>query len=401
MLRTSKFLGVSAWVIAVAFLLYQFSIQTAYSVISPTLASSLDLTLADVTLLAAIYTWTYAISQMFGGVLLDRFGSSRLLIPQVVIFITGVYIFSVADSMLLLVIAQVMMAVGASSSFIIAGFIGGEWFGRRRYGLLFGYVQALAGFSSALGTRMIHDMVVADGWRETLWVATLAGIAILIIVAIVFRDPPKDYSDFTQGREHIPFLESVFTLWKSQRTIFVYAAWAGIAFGLQIALGVVWAPRLLKSILNDGDSSALAGSFVWLGLGFGALFWERWSYRINRRKLPLKVGYSLMVVSILLLLFVPDLSRYTVLGLITVFGFANGVHMLAYTCTADRLSPSLVGTASAVINASCFICGGLFIKIPPLLFAIDGPWFIPYLPYVFLLVIGLTLAWFQKETATG
>lgn len=401
MRRTSRFLGVSAWIIAVAFLLYQFSIQTAYSVISPTLSSSLDLTLGDITLLAALYTWTYAVYQMFGGVLLDRFGSSRLLIPQVLIFISGVYVFSIADSMLALVIAQVMMAIGASSSFIIAGFIGGEWFGRRRYGLLFGYVQALAGFSSALGTRLIHNMVVTQGWRETLWVATLAGVAILVFAVVIFRDPPKDYSDFTRDRQHMPLLEGVITLWKSQRTIFIYALWAGIAFGMQIALGVVWAPRILQSILNDPDTSVLASSFVWLGLGVGALFWERWSYRINRRKLPLKAGYSLMVLSILVLLLAPDLSLYSVFALITVFGFANGVHMLAYTCTADRLSPSLVGTASAIINACCFICGGLFIKIPPLFFGINGAWFIPYLPYVFLLLIGLMLAWFQEETATG
>lgn len=385
--------------IAVAFLLYQFSIQTAYSVISPTLSASLGLGLGDITLLAALYTWTYALSQMFGGVLLDRFGSSRLLIPQVLIFISGVYVFSVADSMLALVIAQVMMAIGASSSFIIAGFIGGEWFGQRRYGLLFGYVQALAGFSSALGTRLIHGMVEHQGWRETLWVATLAGVVILVLAMCAFRDPAKNYSDFTRGRQPVPLLEGLMTLWRSHRTIFVYAIWAGIAFGLQIALGVVWAPRILQSMLNDPESAPLASSFVWLGLGLGALFWERWSYRLNRRQLPLKVGYALLVLSIVVLLLVPGLSLYSVFALMTVFGFANGVHMLAYTCTADRLPSGLVGTASAIINASCFICGGLLIKIPPLLFGLGGAWYVPYLPYVLLLLIGLMLAWHQEETA--
>lgn len=45
------------WSIAVAFVIYLFSVQTGYSIVNPVIQQSLTLTVTQITAIAATYTW--------------------------------------------------------------------------------------------------------------------------------------------------------------------------------------------------------------------------------------------------------------------------------------------------------------------------------------------------------
>ncbi|MFE3933887.1 MFS transporter, partial [Streptomyces goshikiensis] len=74
--------GVEAWIIwslATVFVVWLFSIQTGYAVVSPEIQKTAALTVAQISLAGSIYTWAFALCQFFSGALLDRFGSRPLL----------------------------------------------------------------------------------------------------------------------------------------------------------------------------------------------------------------------------------------------------------------------------------------------------------------------------------
>jgi MFS family permease len=80
--RASRIGGPEAWVVwalATTFVVWLFAIQTGYAVVSPEIQESAGLTLAQIGLAASIYTWVFALVQVFSGALLDRFGSRPLL----------------------------------------------------------------------------------------------------------------------------------------------------------------------------------------------------------------------------------------------------------------------------------------------------------------------------------
>src|SRR5262249_38887338 len=147
----SKIGGLEAWVtwsLATIFVVWLFSIQTGYGIVSPDIQVSAHLSLAQISLAGSIYTWAFATCQFFSGSLLDRFGSFPLITIGVGFVTVGAFFYAWTPDYAVLVIAQVVMAIGASFGFVGAGYIGGVWFAAASYGLMFGLVQMFASLGS-------------------------------------------------------------------------------------------------------------------------------------------------------------------------------------------------------------------------------------------------------------
>jgi MFS family permease len=67
------------WSLVVIFVVYLFSFQTGYAIVNSSVQQDIGLTVAQVGTIAAVYTWAFAICQFFGGTLLDRLGSRKVL----------------------------------------------------------------------------------------------------------------------------------------------------------------------------------------------------------------------------------------------------------------------------------------------------------------------------------
>jgi cyanate permease len=89
-----------------------------------------------------------------------------------------------------------------------------------------------------------------------------------------------------------------------------------------LALGVVWAPKLLKIHGLSETAANLGTSMLWLGLAAGSALIPHWSDVIRRRKLPILLGTAVQLVVLLVLLYVP-LGTTAAIALLFIFGFAN------------------------------------------------------------------------------
>src|SRR5262245_6385424 len=101
------------WALAVAFVVYTFSFQTGYSIVNPGVQKDLGLSVAQVATTAAIYTWAFALCQFFGGALLDRLGSRKVLPAAIALVAAGVFLFANAGSYGSLLVSQVIVAAGS------------------------------------------------------------------------------------------------------------------------------------------------------------------------------------------------------------------------------------------------------------------------------------------------
>ena len=73
--------GVKAWwiwALGVTFVVFLFSFQTGYSASNLRVQQDIGLTIAQVSMVAAVYTWVFAVGQFFSGALLDRLGAGRV-----------------------------------------------------------------------------------------------------------------------------------------------------------------------------------------------------------------------------------------------------------------------------------------------------------------------------------
>lgn len=353
------------WLIAVAFVVYYFSFQTGYAIVNSSVQKDLNLTIAQVGLIAATYTWVFALCQFLSGPLLDRLGARAVLLPAIALVTIGIFVFANANSFEMLLLSQTLIAIGACTGFVGAGYVGGKWFGMAKFSFMFGLVQVAASLFSAFSQNLLNAALGMFQWHSLFnWVGVL-GIVLLIAAVLRLRDPEPVVvpEDQTLGS----FLKNVgLSLAGVARIphIWMASAFGALSFGVMLGLGIVWGPPLLRIRGNELGTANLAASFLWLGLAAGCFVAPALSDRLKLRKLPVLVGIAMQVTALALLLYAPPLGAVGDTFLCFLFGFGNSAHMLAFSTAADVVEPKDIGTSAAIVNGIMFIVGGYMISRP-------------------------------------
>ena len=356
----------ATWGIAVLFVLYLFGFQTGYAVVNPSIQKDIGLTLTQLGAVAAAYTWSFAIFQLFGGALLDRLGARRVLLPAIAIFTAGVFFFASASSFTAIVAAQLVLALGACVGFVGAGYVGGQWFGMAKFSFMFGLVQCFASLFSAFNQNLMVAAVRALDWRELCaWIGAV-GIVVFALAVAFLRDPASAApSRVAQRISQLP-RELALAILQIARIPHVWVA-AGIGaftFGALLAAGVVWAPKLMLARGLSPGTASFAASMLWLGLALGCIIVPWWSDAVARRKLPTASGIAIQLLALAALVHLPLGSDAVTMALWFVFGFGAAAHMLAFSAAADVVKVELIGTSAAIVNGTMFLVSGLLIARP-------------------------------------
>ena len=353
------------WTLAVVFVVYLFSFQTGYSIVNPDVQADVGLSIGQVSTIAAVYTWAFAICQFFGGALLDRLGSRKVLPISIALVTLGIFLFANAQSYSMLLLSQVIVAIGSCTGFVGAGYIGGQWFGMAKFSFMFGLVQVMAALTSAFSVNLIGFALESMTYRTLFNGTAVFGIVLFVVGLIYIRNPAPVVSDSEGGVANFfgSVLKSLADVAKIAH-VWVASLGGALSFGMLLALGVVWMPKLLMVHGLSEGSAALGSSLVWLGLAVGSAVVPHWSDVIKRRKLPIIAGTAVQLAALLGLVFIPGIGAALALILCFILGFANASHMLAFSTAADVVQPQQIGTSAAIVNGIMFILGGVLISRP-------------------------------------
>jgi MFS family permease len=356
----------ATWGIAVLFVLYLFGFQTGYAVVNSSIQKDIGLTIAQLGAVAAAYTWSFAIFQLFGGALLDRLGARLVLLPAIAIFTAGVFLFASASSFPTIVAAQLVLALGACVGFVGAGYVGGQWFGMAKFSFMFGLVQCFASLFSAFNQNLMAAAVRALDWRELCaWIGAL-GIVVFVLAVAFLRDPASAAaSRVAQRISQLPreLASSILQIVRIPH-VWIAAGIGAFTFGALLAAGVVWAPKLMLARGLSAGTAGFAASMLWLGLALGCIVVPWWSDAVARRKLPTAAGIAIQLLALAALVHLPLGSDAATMALWFVFGFGAAAHMLAFSAAADVVKVELIGTSAAIVNGTMFLVSGLLIARP-------------------------------------
>jgi MFS family permease len=367
--RDTRTGGATAWLVwslAVAFVLYLFGFQTGYAIVNPSIKRDLGLTVSQVALIAATYTWSFAIFQLFSGALLDRLGARAVLGPAIALVAVGVFASAHAGNFPSIIGAQLILALGACAGFVGAGYIGGQWFGMARFSFMFGLVQCFASLFSAFNQNLMTLALRHLQWRTLFdWVG-IGGVILLVLGVAFIRNPTPVRG--VEGRQGIgaiigDVLSDIVRVAKIGH-VWLAAIYGALVFGALLAAGVIWAPKLMLVRGLSQGAANLAASLLWLGLAAGCIVFPWWSDIVRRRKLPVLVGIVLQLAALLALVYFPELNASVAMVLWFVFGFGAAAHMLAFSAAADVVKLELIGTSAAIVNGTMFLVSGLLISRP-------------------------------------
>ena len=235
------------WTLAVTFVVYYFSFQTGYAIVNSRVQQDIGLSVSQVATVAAVYTWIFALCQFLSGALLDRLGAGKILPVSIALVTIGIFVFANAQNYGTLLLSQLIIAVGACSGFVGAGYIGGQWFGMAKFSFMFGLVQFAASFFSAFNQNLLSLALTSIPWRELFNFIGLFGIVLFVLGAVFIRNPtpivrPAEsittfFAAVAKGTVEVAKIPHVW----------VASAFGALCFGVMLGLGVVWAPKLLAA----------------------------------------------------------------------------------------------------------------------------------------------------------
>ena len=132
----------------------------------------------------------YAAMQVPVGVLLDRFGSRRLLLAGGSLMVAGQLCFAVATDVRLAVAARVLVGLGDAMTFISVLRIVAFWFPGRRNPLLVQLTGTVGQLGAVLGAVPLVALLHHAGWTPAFLTAAALGVTVLLLVLVAVRDTP-------------------------------------------------------------------------------------------------------------------------------------------------------------------------------------------------------------------
>lgn len=359
------------WLLVTFFVCWLFSIQTAYAVVSPHIQQTAHLSMAEVGIVSAIYTWVFAVVQFFSGSILDRYGSRPTMWIAAILVTCGAWLYAFGYEFWILCLAQIVLALGCAFGFVGAGYIGGKWFKAAMYGLMFALVETSSSVASAVMQPLLQWSLKYLTWQELLMCFGGIGIVIVIAFIIFVRDPRlpanQEAAELAARKREGNFVVSVLRdLWNAfkNRNVILSCLMGGATFGVQMAFGVLWGARIMGAHGMTAEVATIGSGLCWLGLAIGSPLINIWSNKWGNRRWPSFIATVLCLASVLLLLYLPHMSTGVAIALLFAIGFFASAEMLAFTIAGEAVPGSLIGSSAAVVNAVMFIVGGLLTSIP-------------------------------------
>jgi MFS family permease len=404
-MRKSK-LSASNWVLLLLCLMFlilyvdRVNISTA----APLIRADLKLSNTELGLVFSAFAYPYALFQLIGGWLGDKFGARATLSVSGIIVVVATAATGLVGGLASLFAARLALGIGEGATFPTATRAMATWTPEANWGFAQGITHAFARLGNAITPPLIAALVVVVSWRGSFVV--LAAVTLVWVVAWVwfFRDDPAAHPSLTpeelarlSARSRRGAQEAVPWLPLFRRMLPVTAV--DFCYGWNLWLFLSWIPSFFyQNYQQDLKQSAFYSAGVFAGGVVGDTVGGLWSDRILRRSGDVAAARRNVIVTgmlggfvfLLPVIMVHDVS-VAAASLSLAFFCIELVVGPIWSVPMD-IAPRYAGSASGIMNFGFGMAG----IISPFVFgyAIDltGSWTLPFLGSMALLLIGAGLA---------
>lgn len=346
--KTSSKYAVLVMSLCAGFLFYKYILQVYPSVITDQLMREYHLTGAGLGNLAATFYYTYMLTQLCVGVLLDKFSVRRLTAAAIFTCALGVLLFSQTQSLLFAELSRALMGVGVAFATVAYMKLAALWFSPQRYAFVSGLLATAAMAGAVFGQAPLAFLVETLGWRHCLWGVGLAGLGLACLFLLLV----KDRAPFRVPQVTKITFQEVLQVFKHKNN-WLLTAYSGLAFSPVAVFGGLWGNPFLQEAHHLSKTTAASlVSLVFIGLGVGSPLLGMLSDRLRNRRGVMLVSTLVSCLCILLVLYAGFLPTWSLGVLLFLFGFGIGAFMLVFAIGKELNSLRLTATVIAMINAS-------------------------------------------------
>ena len=338
--------------------------RTALAVLTTDLMRDVPMDMGSLGLVSAAYFYTYALFQIPGGLLLDRFSPAKVMTAYYSSALVGVLLFSMAESPGVMVLARLLMGAGMACSFIGALKIISRQFPPDRFATMSGIVSSVGSVGIIAATTPLVLWTQALGWRTAF---LFVGIFhLMVILAFVSgngpgRGPEMPVPAGANWKDQFRGLHLVLRT----RQVWLISSSAFLRYGILAAVQGLWAGPYLLNVM--GCSPVTVGNLLLLltlGVVIGSPLSGFLSDRVFRTRKRIVVvaltGLSLILTALALVPF--GSSPWLLAVLFLLFGLLNGAGVIPFAHLKETTPSERPATALMVLSFSSGVGAGVFMQ---------------------------------------
>ncbi|WP_419688166.1 MFS transporter [Burkholderia theae] len=382
---------------ALSFILYidRVNLATAAGAIK----AELGLSNTELGVAFSAFAYSYAICQIGGGWIADRFGARITLIGCGLIWVVSTFATGLVHSLTLLFAARLLLGIGEGATLPAQSRAITHWFPRERRGVVQGFTHSFSRLGNAVAPPIVAALMTWLSWRAAFFVIGAVTLVWLAWWIVGFREHPLGDEDGRSTRAARPAPPSGPTPWgplfrRMAPTIFVY-----FCYGWTAWLFFTWLPTFfLNGQGLNLKSTALFASGVFFAGVVGDTLGGWLCDRIYRKTGNLALSRQSVIVTSFagaLVCLLPLAFVHSTAGV--ALCLSGSFLCLELTigpiwAVPSDIAPTHAGIASGMMNAGSAISGIL----SPILFGylVDrtGSWTVPFIGSVAMLLIGIVAA---------
>jgi sugar phosphate permease len=162
------------------------------SVAAPQIQDVFQLTPVQLGLLFSAFAWSYSVLQIPVGMVLDRFGPTKVGRWGALLWGIASTITAFSSGFAGIFIARILLGVAEAPAFPVSSKATGYWFPRRERAMATALFDAAAKFSNVIGVPLVAVTVVAFGWRWGFGLTACLSFLYFFAFLFLYRDPSAD-----------------------------------------------------------------------------------------------------------------------------------------------------------------------------------------------------------------
>ena len=345
------------------------------SIVAPFLSKELGLDPVQMGLLFSAFAWSYAIANLPGGYLVDRFGSRLVYGLAQLGWSAATLALGLVNGFAALFALRFAVGLAEAPAFPVNNRVVSTWFPQRERGRATSTYASGQYIGSALLSPLLFWMATNTGWRSVFWFTGIAGILSAIVWFAVYREPRESRRANAEELELIAAGGALTAMASREQVSWPQVArllrerqvWAlGLGkFAVMSSLYflLTWFPTYLVrerglTSLKAGAATSLPYIAATLGVLIGGV-WSDWLLRRGAdisaaRKIPIVSGF-LGASCIILVNYIEGSAL--ALTILTLAYFAQGISGNSWSIIAEVAPRNLMGMCGGIINFTGQLAG--------------------------------------------
>ncbi|WP_294276899.1 MFS transporter [uncultured Chryseobacterium sp.] len=340
---------VIAWVFGLIFYFLDYVIRSAPAVMIPELVSNFNTTELKLISMVGTYYYTYSTCSLIAGIALDKFGGKRSVFAGTFILGIGCLLF-LLSSQTAGITGRLLQGAGCAFAFPGCVYLASKGFSSKSLATAIGVTQCIGMLGGTAGQFVVGPWIKEGMNISTFWL--WSGIMTLITAIVLFFVIPRETKENDQEEKALGFLEPYKIVFRNPQS-WLCGVISGLLFAPTTIFAMTWAVAFFQKDKGfEFSDAAMTSAMVAFGWVFGCPLLGFITDKIGLRKPVLAGGAILMILSLLQLVYLPDL--YPAKFSMFILGIGSGAAMIPYSVIKEANPDYVKGSATGAINFITF-----------------------------------------------